>query len=230
MHSSNELRLKRALEAAKAEHDAAKAKAAERQRELRRLQKQKQALEHHPDWHKYAIGAERYSLGFTGQMAAACAYLWSLPVDEYRDATAHFAQNNSDTIAVIELDAIKANLKEWTVLGEAIVLRREVKRYWADHRAFGRWQAEHLENTQWRSLAITDRQSWLVERTADSLEIDAPLRLNRGAAHDWLEEHGANVRLWGHDLSAQGRNTITHRQAIGNSPADLYISEENNND
>jgi hypothetical protein len=224
MLSSNELRLRRALEVAKAEHDLAKARAVERQRELRRLQKQKQALTHHPDWHKYAIGAERHVDGFTGHMAAACAYLWSLPIRAYHEATAHFVQSDDDTIASIELQAINVNLADWTERGEAIILRREADRYWADHAAFGKWQSEHPDNVQWRALAMTARQVWLVERTAETLATDAPPKMSRGRAHDWLHHHGANLRI-------RTQNSITGRQSIrGVSSADLFDLPEAEDD
>lgn len=224
MYSNKEQRLRQALIAAAAEYEAAKTKAAQNQRELRRLQKQKQAIEHHPDWHKYALGAERYVQGYLGHMAPACAYLWSLPFGEYRDAIGLVVPLENDTIARIELEAIKDNLADWTSRGEAIILRREADRYWADHDAFGKWQSDHPDHENWRKLPITGRQSWLMERTADALDIDAPPKLSRGHAHDWLRDQGANLRF-------QGRDFKNSRQiARGVSSADLFDLSEAEDD
>lgn len=206
MYSNEELRLQRALKAAEFAHAAQREQLAKHAQELRRLQKQKQSAEKHPDWHKYRLGAEMHAAGFNGQMSPACAYLNSLSLDEYCDAIAPFGLRERDTVTELELRAITSNLQDWTAKGGKIILERETKRYWDDHSAFGIWQAEHPRNKQWRSLTPTSRQMFLADRTAEFLEIDPPVRPSRGEAHEWLDAHGANLRI------RSPRPTRTHQQ------------------
>lgn len=224
MYSTEEMRQRRALRDAQAAYDRQAKQLEERKRNLRQVKKQVAAIEHHDDWHKYRLGGEMRALGFDGHMAAACAYLNALPLDEYIDALRPYVRERNAARSTAELAAVRAHLDAWTVHGDAIILRREAERYWADHEKFGKWQADHPEHRQWRVLPATARQDWLIERTADHLAIDTPSILNRGAAHDWLHDNGANLRI-------RDSKPITPRQPAENSSlANLFEDVDTNDD
>jgi hypothetical protein len=224
MYSSEEMRQRRALREAQAAYDRQAKQLEERKRNLRHVKKQVAAIEHHDDWHKYRLGGEKRALGFDGRMAAACAYLNALPLDEYIDALRPYVSDRNASRSKAELAAVKAHLDAWTAEGDAIILRREAERYWADHEKFGKWQAGHPEHRQWRTLPATARQDWLIERTADQLAIDVPSNLNRGAAHDWLRDNGANLRI-------RGSKPITLIQPAENfSSANLFEDVDTDDD
>lgn len=195
MYNIEEMRQRRALQEAQVAVERQTKQLEERKRNLRQLKKQLAYMEKHDDWHKFRLGGEKRALGFDGHMAAAYAYLNSLTLNDYAEVLRPYIRDRNASRCVAELAAIKGNFDAWTMAGDGIILRREAERYWADHASFDKWQADHPEHEQWRTPPATARQQWLIERTADRLGIDAPWSLNRGDAHDWLRDKGANLRI-----------------------------------
>ncbi len=78
--------------------------------------------------------------------------------------------------------------------GAALELDRRRARYMADRNA---WLAsEHNDPAApWRRRQITKAQRYLIADMCRALRCDAPLLVNRGAAADWLEQHGAHPVL-----------------------------------
>ena len=60
------------------------------------------------------------------------------------------------------------------------------------------WQEWHRQNPgkdDWRSRKPSKGQIMLIERITDDRSVEVPPLLNRGEAHDWIEQHGGNPRL-----------------------------------
>jgi len=78
--------------------------------------------------------------------------------------------------------------------GRYAAWRRRYVKYWAGHNAWLAVNPEMRMSGKWRKQRMTAGQSELVRVTAAALELDIPVGLNRGAAHDWIDEMGANLR------------------------------------
>ncbi len=147
-------------------------------------------------WHRMALGWLDREAGYTGEMASARVWVRHQTIHDYIQLLAPYAATMPDaTNLEIEVAAVHANLDDWSARGEALLLDRAKAAYAEDLAGFARWQREHPGEDGWRRKPATRAQGFLVSRTAATLGIDAPLRMTRGDAFDWLERHGGNLRL-----------------------------------
>ena len=134
--------------------------------------------------------------GYTGEMAAARVWLRRQPLDAYIKLVAPFAAAMPGaTIIAAEFAAVRAHLDEWTKRGEALLLDRASRAYAEDVAAFRIWQRDNPGSDAWRRKAMTKSQGFLIGRMVAALDLEPPARMNRGEAHDWIEQHGGNPRL-----------------------------------
>lgn len=147
-------------------------------------------------WHRMTLGWLDREAGYTGEMAPARVWLRHQSIHDYIELLAPHAATMPDATNLdIEVAAVRANLDDWSARGEALLLDRAKAAYAEDLAGFARWQREHPGEDGWRRKPATRAQGFLVSRTAATLGIDAPLRMTRGDAFDWLERHGGNLRL-----------------------------------
>lgn len=82
---------------------------------------------------------------------------------------------------------------ELAAKGEFEAWSRRATRYFDEHRSWLALSPEVRESGKWRTKKMSREQQELVRQTCALLEIDLPGNLNRGAAHDWLARHQANL-------------------------------------
>lgn len=187
---------KRALHQAEKEAEEAREKLAELRRVARAASGKAAKLTDGRSASAHAIYTPYEEAGFSRKHAPALYYLRSLDLEKFNTALRPFAEAKpGERLIVIEFDAATANLKEWNHRGEKLYYQNEVRAYERDCEAFARWQSEHPDEKDWRELPATRRQYFLMWRTAIAKDINYPRRVKRGVAHDWLVEHGANLRL-----------------------------------
>lgn len=187
---------KRALHQAEKEAEEAREKLAELRRVARAASGKAAKLTDGRSASAHAIYTPYEEAGFSREHAPALYYLRSLDLERFNAALRPFAEAKpGERLIVLEYDAATANLEEWNRRGEKLYYEKEVRAYERDCQAFARWQTEHPDEKDWRELPATRRQYFLMWRTAIAKDIDYPRRVKRGVAHDWLVEHGANLRL-----------------------------------
>lgn len=144
----------------------------------------------------HALYAHQEAVGYSAEHANALYYLRTLPLDAYLAELRPFADAKPrNSLIAIEHEAVSTKLKEWDELGAVLYLDQEWRAYAKDCDAFRQWQAENPDKVGWREKPATRRQYFLMWRTAMACDIEYPKSIKRGAAHDWLNEHGANRRL-----------------------------------
>ena len=219
MYDKDEERRRRELETLKA-------KEAKLREELASLNKEKQTAKsrllsttRHENWHVRRLASLDMQMGYVGEMASARIYVRSLSLDDYVAALRPFAvlMLGADNLS-IEIAAVKANHDEWNRLGEEIVLERERKAAEADRAGWEEWRARNPEANDWRGKPMTRRQYFLISRTVDRLGIRMPSEMTRGAACDWIDQHGGNLRLT-RDHDAKPGATSNH-DVSGNDDED----------
>ena len=177
-------------------------------------------------WHRMTLGWLDREAGYTGEMAPARVWLRHQTIHDFIELLApHAATMPAATNIEIEVAAVRANLDDWSARGEALLLDRAKAAYAEDLASFARWQREHPGEDGWRRKPATRAQGFLVSRTAATLGIDAPLRLTRGDAFDWLKRHGGNLRLGGTDLPA---GDVTSADVIGVATGPMATSAPDN--
>ena len=150
----------------------------------------------HENWHAHRLAHLDRLAGYTGEMASARIYVRSLPFDDYHAALSPFAKSmTKSSILDIEFAAVQHHHEDWQQMGEELVLERERKAAEADLAGWEKFQRENPDSN-WRANAMSRRQYFLIMRTSEQLGIEMPAgRMTRGQAHDWLQAHGANLRL-----------------------------------
>ncbi|WP_420606759.1 hypothetical protein [Novosphingopyxis sp.] len=169
---------------------------AEVQRQVREAQRKLSSKIRHSLWHNTILSYQLREVGFDGEDGEALYYLKQLdPLTYFEQIKAVIDPSQSLTIVELEYKAVKANHDEWTKSGKRIHFEQERAQYLADCESFRQWEAENPSERSWREKPATRRQYFLIMRTAEKLEVEKPVRLKCGEAHDWLAEHGANLRL-----------------------------------
>ncbi|NMW32735.1 hypothetical protein HKD42_11745 [Altererythrobacter sp. RZ02] len=170
--------------------------AAEKKRKLRAVKSRLFATTKSDKWHAMALTAEARRIGFTGEHAEALFHLRNLSLSDYVEAVTPFANAKAEaSILSVEYDAVRANYTDWTELGKHQHWDRARREYEAEVEGFKKWQAENPDKTSWRDKPATKNQYFLIWRTAEHLGIQQPLNLKCGEAHDWLDNHDANLRF-----------------------------------
>lgn len=147
-------------------------------------------------WHRMSLGWLDRQVGYTGEMASARVWIRKLPLEDYVRLLALKANVMPDASNIaVEHACVLANLAEFTAKGDAYLLAQAKQAYAAEAAEFRKWQQSNSEANGWRSKRMTRQQAMLIMRMQTALGIDAPTDLNRGTAHDWIEQHGGNPRL-----------------------------------
>lgn len=123
--------------------------------------------------------------------------LYALDPADLRDRFAAVAAGALDTsYAGLLRSVIDAGGPVLAALGTAAVHQDAKRRYHADGRSFAAHQSASTQR-DWRGKPALSAQGHLARRTADARGVDLPAERTRGAAADWLDSAGANVRFRG---------------------------------
>lgn len=197
IYDRDEERRRSALRKAQAETARLQAKLAGLRRNERSARSRLLSGTRHETWHAHRLAYQDRQAGYSGEMAEARYYLRALPADQYVQAILPYADQLSDGGVVdIEVLAVRANMEDWTQKGQALLHERARERYEEECRLFATWTADNPGKKSWRDRPATRAQWMLIRRTVDALDLaSVPSRISCGEAHDWLQEHGANVRF-----------------------------------
>lgn len=203
-YEQEELRRRREYERARAAQKKMLEKLTELKRAARNAKSRLLATTHSEQWHRMTLGWLDREAGYTGEMASARVWLRNQSLRTYVDMVRPAANGiENATNLEIEVAAVKANLAEWTAKGDALLLERAKRAYAADAAEFEAWQRENPNDNAWRRKPPTRAQGFLIARMAVAINIEPPLRPNRGEAHEWIVAHGGNPRLGGAEAGEQ---------------------------
>lgn len=195
-YDREEMRRRREYDKAMAAQNRMLEKVAELKRAARSAKSRLLATTRSEQWHRMALGWLDREAGYTGEMASARVWLRNQPLRTYVELMLQAANGmSSATNLEIEVAAVNANLAEWSAKGDALLLERAKRDYAADGASFEAWQREHPDHETWRRKPPTRAQGFLIARMTAALDIEPPVRPNRGEAHDWIAAHGGNPRL-----------------------------------
>lgn len=195
-YDQEEARRRRDYEKALANKKKLEDKLAELNRKARSAKSRLLASTNSEKWHRFSLAWLDRDAGYCGEMASARVWLRSQPILDYAELLAPFAQATPEASNIaIEVAAVLANLDEWTVKGDALLLVKAKRDYIKDVASFAQWEREHPDANGWRTKPSTKVQGFLIGRTVAALGVDPPGRMNRGEAHDWIAAHGGNRRL-----------------------------------
>lgn len=76
-----------------------------------------------------------------------------------------------------------------------MLLKRDRSAYETEHSEWQEWNRQNPEQNDWRVRNATESQIMLIERIAEDRGVEMPQSPKRGEAHDWIEQHGGNLRL-----------------------------------
>lgn len=195
-YDGTEARRRREYQAAMAAKRQIEERLAEINRKARNAKSRLLSTTRSEQWHRMALAWLERDVGYTGEMAAARVWLRHQPLDAYIELVAPFAgAMPGATIIAAEVAAVRAHIEEWTKRGEALLLDRASRAYAEDVAGFRVWQRDHPDSTAWRRKPMTRSQGFLIGRMVAALDLEAPARMSRGEAHDFIEQHGGNLRF-----------------------------------
>ena len=146
-------------------------------------------------WHRYSLSHDDRMIGYTGEQAIARAYLRAMAFDRYVELVRKNSNDGTMSLAEAEFATVKMHLDRLTERGLALLLKRDRSAY---EKELSEWQEWHRQNPgkdDWRGRKPSKGQIMLIERIADDRSVEVPPLLNRGEAHDWIEQQGGNPRL-----------------------------------
>jgi hypothetical protein len=148
--------------------------------------------EPHRDHHAYHLGADAHYCGLaSGDALAMMGLLSTGPANVGRLLVEAAKAIPNIYVGRLWPRLIDANRDEYEARGRHVAWQRRWAAYKVDHDS---WVASLADATDdWRARAMTSGQRHLVRDTAVLLDIDIPQGMTRGAAHDWLTRHGANI-------------------------------------
>lgn len=179
----------------------------EKIKQLKRIKRQTEIVikEKAEKWHRFSLAYDDRQAGYTGEMAVARAYLRSLPFAEALALIRPHAGSPGMSFVDAELAAVQAELDELTAKGREILLARARKAYEAERDSWEEWRSKNPDRNDWRTKPASKMQLKLIERIVIYREIEErPGKLNRGEAHDWIQEHEGNPRFGPGRGSSQG--------------------------
>lgn len=195
-YDATEARRRREYAAAMAVERRAAERLAEIKRKARNAKTRLLSTTRSEQWHRMSLAWLDRDAGYTGEMASARVWLRHQPLDAYIALVAPFAAAQPDATGIAaEVAAVRAHLDEWTKRGEALLLDSASRAYAQDVAGFRVWQRDNPDSDAWRRKPMTRSQGFLIGRMVAALDLEPPARLNRGEAHDWIEQNGGNPRL-----------------------------------
>ena len=195
-YDKDERRRRRELEKAQAAQNEMEQKLAKLKQVTRNAKTRLLATTRSEQWHRMSLAWVDRDAGYNGEMATARVWLRHMSPQDYIAIIAQFAEKMPGaTNLQVEVAAVHANREVWNSLGETFLLDRAKRSYAAEAAKFRAWQQEHPDSDGWRKKPPTRDQGFLIGRMCAVLEIEAPTRMNRGEAHEWIERHGGNPRL-----------------------------------
>ena len=183
-----------------AQHQAAKARLEKEDAKRKALKRQLLAtsarLEDRAEkWHRYALAHDDRMHGYTGEQAIARAYLRAMPFDKYVEVVRKHSGDGLIGLVAAELATVKRHFDELTDLGREELLERDRTIYERELAEWQEWHRQYPDKDDWRSRKPSKGQIKLIERIAEERCVEPPQSLNRGEAHDWIDEQGGNPRL-----------------------------------
>lgn len=146
----------------------------------------------HRDWHVYASGAVLYERGLRQADAAALDGLLTLRPDRAAFLLSlHACTAKTFGDALVQVITVKKD--ELDARGHYASWHRRWLKYVADRESWLEEDEELRLHGPWRNKEMTRGQRELVRVTATLLNVFIPEEMNRGAAADFLDEHGANL-------------------------------------
>lgn len=138
------------------------------------------------------LGAELFRLGIRYDDRDALRAIIAMPLDEFVDAFPN-EEGGSQSIGEVIAQQVAAHRDRLTAIGKDILFERQKAKHEED---CARWEAqsEAVKQGKWRAARPTRDQRIRMIRTADQLQIELPGELTRGEAHDWIRDHGGNLR------------------------------------
>lgn len=149
-------------------------------------------VEPHRDHHAYVLGADLFYCGLATEDGFAMMGLMSTgPANVARLLLEAAEAMPNIYVARLWPRLIGTNRVEYDARGRYVSWQRRWARYKEDLDGF--LATADIEGDTWRDLHMSSAQRHLVQDSAIMLDIDIPEEMTRGAAHDWLMRHGANV-------------------------------------
>lgn len=143
-----------------------------------------------------ALSAPFRAAGMTADTADALNYTLSLPLRQFSELI-QAAVTVKPEISVVTFirNFIEKQHDELNDKGRRLALTHEWLAYKQDCESFAAWQKANPDEVSWRTKPASKAQYFLIWRTAQYLGIEPLFKCKSGEAHDWLMEHGANLRL-----------------------------------
>lgn len=174
-------------------------------------------------YHLCTNGAEAYDLGIRAEHAPAMSALKSLSLHDYVARLALVAEKHPLLSAgTLEAQIVLSDDGSLTQAGKRIILQREMTKYFESRETWLARQANLSASEDWKRKLPTTEQRWLIERTCEHRDLNRPTTRTSGEAHDWLEEHGANLRL----KPAKIADSTDHHEETNDDKASLEISND----
>ncbi len=183
-----------------AQHEAAKTRLEKEEAKRKALKRELRAsaakLEDRAEkWHRYALAHNDRLMGYTGEQAIARAYLRAMPFEKYVDLVRKQSSGGTMSLVAAEFATVTKHVGQLTEFGRAVLLERDRSAYEKELSGWQEWHRHNPGKDGWRSRKPSKGQIMLIERIADDRGVGVPSLLNRGDAHDWIEQQGGNPRL-----------------------------------
>lgn len=173
--------------------ESAIAATAEQRRVLFKALDDTAVVEPHRDHHAYHLGADLHYCGLAAGDATAWMGLMSTGPANVGRLLCELATTRPNIyVGRVWSELLDALRDEYEARGRYVQWQRRWARYKVDADTWAR-SAMNSTDAHWRTLHMTSGQRALVQDCAAMVGLDLPENINRGAAHDWLRHHGANI-------------------------------------
>ncbi|NCP14626.1 MAG: hypothetical protein GW858_10760 [Sphingomonadales bacterium] len=196
LYDLNYLRAVKAAQAEEQKVQRLKDQLAKAEAEKREAEKRTKAIATSDTAVGMALSAPFRTAGLTADTADALNYVLSLPLKQFGELIeAAVAVEPETSVISFICNSIEKQPDELNEKGRRLALAREWFAYKKDCESFVAWQKANPDKLSWRTKPASNAQYFLMWRTAQYLGIEQPFNCKSGEAHDWLMEHGANLRL-----------------------------------
>lgn len=141
------------------------------------------------------LGQAAKLFGFEPQHADAMRGVLDLRGAAITDQIAPSAAESKTTVFGAAIFNLAANDTGALAIGGAAALHAQARDQYFEKRASFEAYIAKTGATAWRSKPPLSRQGHLAVTTAQAKGVPAPAKRQRGAAADWLENNGANIRF-----------------------------------